>query len=370
MSEVAKSWISGLGFYEPGRPIEELAREMGLKNVSEIIKLASNENSLGPSPKAVAAMRTAAARMHLYPDGGAFYLREAIAKKLGVKKEQVIAGNGSNELIVFLGHAYLERGTNIVMSDRAFVVYKLVAAMYEADVIAVPMDGFTHDLDAMLAAITPETRIVFIANPNNPTGTVVSKGAIKSFMAKVPDHVAVVFDEAYIELLAPEDQPDTLHYIGKRSDTYILRTFSKTYGLAGLRIGYAVAAEDDVQLLHRVRQPFNANAMAQAAALAALDDDDHVRDTRKMTVDGLHYLVGEFEEAGLEYVPSVANFMLVKVGAGRQVFEELQKRRIIVRPMDGYGLPEYVRVSVGTASQNKMLVKHMNALISEGKVTP
>lgn len=368
MSSIAKSWISNLGVYEPGRPIEELAREMGLKDASEIIKLASNENSLGPSPKAAEAMKKASANMHLYPDGGAFYLREAIGRKLGVDMDQVIVGSGSNELIVFLGHVYLQKGTNIVMADRAFVVYKLVAAMYEADTVTVPMVDFTHDLEAMLTAITPETRIVFIANPNNPTGTQVSKNAIKSFMSKVPDHVAVVFDEAYIELLPGEDQPDTLQYAGQRPDTYVLRTFSKTYGLAGLRIGYAIAGRDDVKLLHRVRQPFNANAMAQVAALAALDDDTHVESTRKLVKDGLAYLQGEFEEAGLEYVPSVANFILVKVGPGREVFQELQKRRIIVRPMDGYGLPEYIRVSIGTAAQNKMFVKQLNALISEGKV--
>ncbi len=356
--------------YEPGRPIEELAREMGLDDAGDIIKIASNENALGPSQLAVKAMQNAATQMHLYPDGGAFYLRRAIAEKLDVEIDEVIVGNGSNELLTFLSHVYLEKGTRIVMAERAFVVYRLLASAFQAETTMVPMKDFTHDLEAMRAAITADTKIVYVSNPNNPTGTMVDEADIRQFMDEVPDHVVVVFDEAYIELLPPEKQPNTLRYIKERDNVYVLRTFSKTYGLAGLRIGYALASKDAIDVLQRVRQPFNVNAMAQSAARAALADDEHVERTRKLVADGLAYLEREFGRLSLETVPSVANFMLVKVGEGRQVFQDLQERKIIVRPMDGYGLPEYVRVTVGTQGQNEALIGMTEQLIQEGKVTP
>lgn len=364
MKHKANPWIQGLATYEPGRPIEEVARELGFANADEIIKIASNENALGPSPRAVDAMREVAGRMHLYPDGDCFYLRRKLAERLNVHMDQILVANGSNEAIELLAHVFLAPGKNIVMAQGAFIIYKLVAAALQADTIMVPMRNYTHDLQAMLKAITPNTQLVFIANPNNPTGTMVGGAEIDAFMAKVPDHVVVVFDEAYIELLPPSKQPDVLKYVRQGRHVFVLRTFSKTYGLAGLRVGYAVAPKEGIELLHRVRQPFNVNAMAQTAALAALDDDEFVEKTRKMVADGLAYLEKAFREMGLEFVPSVANFILVKVGKGREVFHELMRRKVIVRPMDGYGLPDHVRVTVGLPHENERFVAALKDVLA------
>lgn len=355
-NQLSNDWIAGLATYEPGRPIEEVARELGFGSAADIIKLASNENSMGPSPLAVEAIREGATGMHRYPDGGAFYLKDALASTLRVQPSQILPGNGSNELIEFIGHTFLGPDVNVVVADTSFVVYRLVAAMFRAEVISVPMRELTHDLDAMLAAITPETRVVFVSNPNNPTGTMVGQEEIDGFMERVPEHVVVCFDEAYIELLPPQEQPDVLKYVRQGRKVIVLRTFSKAYGLAGLRVGYAIAPEDGISLMNRVRQPFNVNSMAQLAALAALGDDAHVAVTRDLVQEGLSFFVAEFFRLGLEYVPSVTNFILVKVGEGRKVFEVLQKLGVIVRPMDGYGLPEYVRITVGTADENRQTI--------------
>ena len=359
----AKSFVGRLAVYEPGRPIEEVARELGLADAAGIIKLASNENALGPSPRALDAMRACAADMHIYPDGGSFYLRQAIAARLGVEACQVFMGHGSNEIIALLGHIYLDAHTNAVASQGAFIVYKLVAALYESRLIEAPMVQYGHDLEAMLAAITPQTRLVFVANPNNPTGTMVDGAAIDRFLDRVPPHVVTVFDEAYIELLPPERQPDVLKHVRAGRDVIVLRTFSKTYGLAGLRIGYAVAPAAAVDLLNRVRQPFNVNAMAQAAALAALGDDDHVARTRRMVAEGLAQLGAGFDRLGLPYVPSHANFVLVRTGAGRQVCAALQQRKVIARPVDGYGLPDFLRVTVGTAAENERFLSALAGVL-------
>lgn len=362
-NELARPWVTGLGVYEPGRPIEEVAREMGFKDAGQIIKLASNENALGVSPKAVAAMKKAACQMHLYPDGSAFYLRQALAGKLKVSPDQIIVGCGSNELIEFLGHVFLDASTSIVMADRAFVVYKLVADMFRARTIKAPMREFTHDLEAMLAAITPDTRVVFVANPNNPTGTMVTQAALDRFMERVPDHVLVALDEAYIELLPPARQPDCLKYVREGRKVIVLRTFSKTYGLAGLRIGYGVAPEECIKLLQRVRQPFNTTVMAQVAAIAALEDDGFVEKTRAMVQEGAACFEATFRKMRLEYVPTSANFMLVKVGPGRRIFESMQRAGVIVRPMDPYGLPEYIRITIGTRSENRRCLAVLKQVI-------
>jgi histidinol-phosphate aminotransferase len=365
-NELARPWVSGLGVYEPGRPIEEVARELGFQNPGDIIKLASNENALGPSPKAVAAMKKAARTMHLYPDGGAFYVRQALARKLDVSPGQIIMGTGSNELIEFIGHVFLDAATSIVMADKAFVVYKLVADLFRARTIMVPMSNFTHDLEGMLRAITPDTRVVFVANPNNPTGTMVDQAALDRFMSRVPGHVVVVFDEAYIELLQPEDQPDCLRYVREGRNVIVLRTFSKTYGLAGLRLGYGIAPEECIRLMQRVRQPFNTTAMAQAAALAALEDEEYVSKTRLMMRDGLDYFEAAFRKMKLEFVPSSANFIMVRVGAGRQVFDAMQRAGVIVRPMDPYNLPEYIRITVGTRAENRRCLSVLKTVLKVG----
>ena len=347
-----KPWVLNLNMYEPGLPIEEVARRFGFPDADAVLKLASNENALGPSPRAVQAMRKAARKMHLYPDGGAYYLRSALSERLGIGTEHILVGHGSNELIVFLGHAFLEPGVNLVMADRAFAVYRLVAGLYRADVIDTPMPDFTHDLDALRAAVTPETRLVFVANPNNPTGTRVRPEDLDRFVSGMPDEVTIVLDEAYIELLPPDEQPDTVRYVREGRNVILLRTFSKTYGLAGLRIGYAIGPTEAIEAFNRVRQPFNVNAMAQAAAAAALEDDAHVDHTRRMVKSGLHQWEKGLDRLGIPYVPSSVNFLLAETGRGRDVVEALQLRGVIVRPMGPYGLPDHVRITVGRRSEN------------------
>lgn len=360
--QLANPHVLQLGAYEPGRPIEEVARELGL-DPDDIVKLASNENALGPSPLALRAMRAAAADMHRYPDGSAFYLKQALARKLKVKPDQVLPANGSNEIIEFLGHVFLRPGSSLVMADRAFVVYRLIAAMFGADVVAVPMKNFTHDLEAMLRAIRRDTRLVFVANPNNPTSTTVNPAALDRFVRKVPGHVVICLDEAYIELLPPSEQPDTLRYVREGRKVILLRTFSKTYGLAGLRLGYAVAPAECVGLLNRVRQPFNVNAMALAAAVAALKDDRHVERTRQMIRKGLAVFESELDRMGLPFVPAVANFILVEVGNGRDVFNRLLRHGVIVRPMDGYALPRHVRITIGTPAENRRCIRALSRVL-------
>lgn len=355
---LANKYVCDVPVYEPGRPIEEVARELGL-NPKSIIKLASNENPLGPSPKAVVAMQRALKTAHLYPDGGGFYLREAIAKKLNgggragarpsIGIDNIILGTGSNEIIEFLYHAFVGPGDEVVVGDRAFVIYMIMAKAFQARCVEVPFRGHTHDLTAMLAAITPKTKLVFVANPNNPTGTRVTNAELDEFIRRLPSHVIVVLDEAYIEFL--DDPPPSITY-ALRHNVVVLRTFSKIVGLAGLRIGYGVAQKECIALLQRVRQPFNTNAVGQAGALAALSDNAHIRKTKALTRRGLAYLEKEFKKLKREFVPSCANFILVNVGDADEVFRALQRRGVIVRPMRGYKMPAWVRVTVGTMEEN------------------
>ena len=355
----ANPWLRELVSYEPGKPIEDVARELGLQP-HEIIKLASNENPLGPSPKALVAMREALERSHFYPDGGGYYLREAIAEKCGLKRENVILGCGSNEIIEFIGHAFLRPGSEVITARHAFVVYKLMATLFGASVVEVEDPGFAHDLDAMAAAITPQTSEIFIANPNNPTGTLLSQEEIDRFMARVPEHVVVVFDEAYYEFL--ENPPDTLKFVRDGRKVIVLRTFSKIQGLANLRIGYGLASAELIAVLQKTRQPFNANGIAQAGALAGLKDEEHQRRTRELAIEGREAMQKEFAALGLEYVPSFANFVLVKVGDGRAVFDALMRKGVIVRDMNAYGLPEWIRVSIGTSAQNARFLEELRVL--------
>lgn len=355
--------IERLAVYEPGRPMDEVARAHGI-DPAKLIKLASNENNLGPSPKAIEAMRDAAPKMHLYPDGGAYYLRKALGEKLGVPPNFLLFGNGSNELIEFLGHVFLEPGTNIVMSQAAFIIYKLVADAFGAETRMAPMRHFTHDLPAMAKLIDDNTRIIFVANPNNPTGTKVSNQELRDFLDHVPPHVLIVLDEAYVELLPPQDQPPSTQWVLDGHPILVLRTFSKTYGLAGLRLGYAVADPAIISLLNKFRQPFNVNAMALAAALAALQDDEHVTHTRKLVQEGLAFFEQECFKLDLDTVPSSANFLLIRTGNGRAHFEALQELGIITRPMDGYGLPEWLRITVGTQPENKRALAALKEVLA------
>lgn len=312
-------------------------------------------------------MIAGASRMHRYPDGGTCALRRKIARKLGIKTDEILPSNGSNEVIELLGHVFLEKGKGIVTSDRAFAVYALVAKSFQADIVSVPMKDFRHDLKAMLSAIKPETRVVFVDNPNNPTSTMLNEAELDSFIEKVPDHVVVCIDEAYIELVDKKLQPDTLKHVRAGRKVVILRTFSKTYGLASLRLGYAVAPSGCIALMDRVRQPFNVNGMAQIAAMAALDDDEYVERTREMVKSGLLFFRETFEKMGLETIPAEANFMLVKVGNGRDVFNRMMKKGVIVRAMDVYGLPNHIRVSVGTPSENMKCVEALGAVMAENR---
>jgi histidinol-phosphate aminotransferase len=352
-SSFANRFICDIPVYEPGRPIEEVARELGLKPQT-IIKLASNENALGPSPKAVAAMRGALRTAHLYPDGSGFYLRQALAKKVGVEVDNIVLGCGSNEVIEFLYHAFIRPGDEVVVGDRAFVIYSMMAKMFQATCVEVPFRGHTHDLVAMRTAITSNTRLVFIANPNNPTGTRVTNAELDRFIRSLPAHVICVLDEAYIEFV--DDPPPSIEY-AMRHNVVVLRTFSKIVGLAGLRVGYGIAHKDCIALLQKVRQPFNVNAIGQAGALAALGDTAHIRRTRTMTRRGLAYLEREFRKLKLEYVPSCTNFVLVNVGDGDRVFRALQRHGVIVRPMAGYKMPGWVRVTVGLPEENRRFIR-------------
>ncbi|HWX21690.1 MAG TPA: histidinol-phosphate transaminase [Candidatus Binatia bacterium] len=355
--------LHNLPVYQPGRPIEEVARELGLP-AREIIKLASNENPLGPSRLALTAMRKALAQVNLYPDGNAFYLKQKLAAKLDLTPAHLVLGNGSNEILEFLAHALLSPGTEAVVSQYCFAVYPIVTHMFGARLVTVPARNYGHDLEAMLAAITPQTRILFVANPNNPTGTAVAGENLARFVHQVPERVVVALDEAYLEFL---DGPlDFLAEIrgGNRPNLLLMRTFSKIYGLAGLRIGYGIGHPELVAELEKIRQPFNTNLVAQAGALAALDDTGHVEKTRRITLRGLKFYSRAFRKLGLEFVPSHANFILVKVGESQRVFTELQKLGIIVRPMGGYQLPEWVRISVGTPKENKRCLEALKRVLT------
>jgi len=360
--ELANPQLRDIAVYEPGKPIEETARALGV-DPGTIIKLASNENPLGPSPKAVQAMHAALVNAHLYPDSCGYYLCKAIAAKLGLAPENIILGNGSNEIIEFLGHALLdgERQDEVIASEYAFVVYKLIATSFGARMIEVPSLGYQQDLEAMLEAITSKTRLIFIPNPNNPTGALISQRAIDTFISRVPEKVIVVFDEAYFEFLS--DPPDTLRFVRERRNVIVLRTFSKIHGLAGLRIGYALAQLDVIDVLHRTRQPFNVNSIAQAGALAALEDDAHLRETKRVIEQGRAYLEQQLTEMQIPFVPAVANFVMVNVGDGCAVFDQLLRRKIIVRPLKGYRLPEWIRISVGTMEENKKLIAALGEVI-------
>jgi histidinol-phosphate aminotransferase len=357
---LAKPWVMTQPVYEPGKPIEYVARELGL-DPATIIKLASNENPWGPSPLAVAAAKRALEQGELYPDGGCYELRQKLAAKWGLQPEQFVIGNGSNEIIELLGHVFVGPGDEVVMGAPAFVVYKLVTLLFGARAVEVPLVNWRHDLNKIAAAITPRTKLVYVCTPNNPTGTANTEAELVAFVRGLPEHVIAVVDEAYAEFV--ERAPDPRPLIAEGRKLVCLRTFSKIYGLASLRIGYGYAGAEVCGLLNRVRQPFNVNAIAQAAALAALDDREFAEKTARENRAGLAQLERGCKELGLEFVPSVANFMMVKVGDGLKVFDALQRKGVIVRPVASYGLPAWVRVTVGTHEQNERLLAELKAAV-------
>lgn len=358
--EHVPEYIRSLIPYEPGKPIEEVEREYG---ISGSLKLASNENPLGPSPRALAVLRERLPELHLYPDGDCFYLKRALAQKLGVQPDRLIFGNGSNEIIELAARTFMRPGDEAVMAEQAFVVYELIVQAVGGKRKTVPLKNFTHDLAAIADAVTPQTRLVFLANPNNPTGTIYRRREWQAFLERISPDVLVIVDEAYFEYVEEADYPNSLDYHARHPAILTLRTFSKLYGLAGLRIGYGIGAKGVIALMQRVRQPFNVNAPAQWAALAALDDTEHVQRSLGVNQQGVKYLQTEFARLGLSYVPSQANFILVRVGNGPEVFQRLLQQGVIVRPMVGYKFPEHVRVTVGTMAQNQKLIGALERLI-------
>ncbi|HEY6226955.1 MAG TPA: histidinol-phosphate transaminase [Verrucomicrobiae bacterium] len=355
--------LDSIPVYQPGRPIEEVAREQGLP-AKDIIKLASNENPLGPSPAALAAMQQSLQTLHLYPDGNAYYLKNKLAERLGVESSNLILGNGSNEIIEFVGHALIQPGADVIVSQYCFAVYPIVTKLFGGNLITVPARNYGHDLNAMLDAVTPNTRVMFVANPNNPTGTLAPRGDVVRLINQLPSSVLLVMDEAYLEFL--DDPIDLLPLVrlGFKPNLILMRTFSKIYGLAGLRLGYGIGHPEFIAALEKVRQPFNINSMIQAGALAALFDNEHLRRTRQNNTQGLNFFVREFRQMNLDYISSAANFILVKVGDGQAVFEQLQKRGVITRPMGGYALPQFIRISIGTSGENSRCMAALKEVLA------
>jgi histidinol-phosphate aminotransferase len=356
--------IAALVPYKPGKPIEELERELG---ISGAIKLASNENPLGPSPKAVEAMAQALSGLHRYPDGAGFVLRTALAERYGLVPEQIVLGNGSNEIIEFLCRAFLRPGDLALAAAPSFLMYAKLVQVAGGQLKEVPLNGFRLDLEAMAAAIEPRTRLVFVNNPDNPAGTAFSAAEFRRFLSQTPEGVLVVLDEAYIDFASDPEVARGTDFLDDPTPVVVMRTFSKAYGLAGLRVGYGLGPVEVMDLLHRVRQPFNSSILAQVAGAAALADQEFLQRTQEVTWQGLKDFYACFEALGLEYVPSQANFVLVKLGPrAAEVADELLRRGVIVRKMASYGLPEHLRISVGLPGENRRFMDELTAILGEG----
>ena len=354
--------IRGLQPYQPGKPVAELERELGISN---IVKLASNENPLGASASVVASLQSVLPELSRYPDGSAYLLKERLSDFLGVPGNKITIGNGSNDVLELLARVYLTSENESIVSQHTFVVYPLVTTAIGASLKVVPAKNFSQDLEATLDAISDKTRIVFIANPNNPTGTWVNQADLSRFMDKVREDVLVVLDEAYFEYVQEPEYPDGIALGEKYPNLVITRTFSKAYGLAALRIGYAVSHPDIADLMNRIRQPFNVNAMSMVAALAALDDQEHVRQTVELNTSGLKYLEAECDRLGLAYIPSVANFLTIDFGSdAAPIYDALLHEGVIVRPIGVYELPNHLRVTVGTAEENHRFVEALGEVLA------
>lgn len=349
---LAQPGVQKLSPYVPGKPVEELARELSL-DPAGIVKLASNENPLGPSPKVLDAIRAELSELTRYPDGNGFALKQRLAERYSVGINQVTLGNGSNDILELVARAYLAPGLNAVFSEHAFAVYPIATQAVGAEGRAVPARKWGHDLDAMAAAIDENTRVVFVANPNNPTGTWFDAAALGGFLARVPEHVLVVLDEAYIEYAEGQELPDGLAFLADYPNLLVSRTFSKAYGLAALRVGYAISSPVIADVLNRVRQPFNVNSLALAAACAALDDVDYLLASRKANDAGMLQLETGFRQLGLEWIPSRGNFIAVDFARdAAPINQALLREGVIVRPMAGYGMPTFLRISIGTEQEN------------------
>ncbi len=361
INKKARPEIFRLKPYVPGKPIEEVKRELGLYDV---IKMASNENPLGPSPKALKAIQENLNQIHLYPDSNCYYLKKKLSSFTGIEEDGILIGNGSDELLKLIAETFLNRGDEVVFAVPSFVEYEFTATIMGAECITVPLVAFKHDLKAMREAVNAKTKIVYICNPNNPTGTIVSADEVEDFMASLPDDVLVVFDEAYYEYIENENYGDSLKYVKDSRNVIILRTFSKVYGLAGLRIGYALTTPFIAQAVERVTEPFNVNMLAQLAAIAALDDQEHVEKSRQMNSEGKQYLYNEFDKMGLEYVETDANFIFVDTGKeSQEVFTQLLKKGIIVRTGDIFGFPTFIRVTIGTQEENTRFINGLRSVL-------
>ncbi|PLX47311.1 MAG: histidinol-phosphate transaminase [Desulfobulbaceae bacterium] len=355
--------IKNLIPYPPGKPLKELERQYG---VTDSIKMASNENSLGPSAKAVAAIAANLHNLHRYPDGSCYYLAEAVAARLGVARDELVFGNGSNEIIDFLVRAFVAPGDEVISSLPSFLVYQTMVQAQGGCNIVVPLKDMRHDLDTIAARITPRTRLIFLDNPNNPTGTVFDKATFEAFLAQVPETVIVVLDEAYVDFVDEALRLDVRHYLHGSTAVVGLRTFSKAYGIAGLRVGYGIMHAEIASYLHRVRQPFNVNELAQVGALAALTDDDHYQQTLTMSRTGIAWLSAEISRLGCHVFPTQTNFFLVDVACNcKDIYEGMLLRGVIVRPMAAYGYDSYIRITVGTEVENRRLVATLAQVLEE-----
>ena len=354
--DLAPQYIRGIAPYQPGKPISELAREFGL-DADKIIKLASNENPLGVSPLAMEAMQASLADIARYPDGNGFELKEALVRRFGVRMDQIVLGNGSNDVLELAARTFLTPGLEAIYSQHAFAVYPLATQAMGAVGIEVPAQDFAHDLDAMLRAVTQRTRLVFLANPNNPTGTLIPADQLHHFLRKLPPHIVVVLDEAYNEYLPAKLKADSIAWLDEFPNLIVTRTFSKAYGLAGLRVGYAFAQAGVADLMNRVRQPFNVNSISLAAAAAALNDLDVVRRGFELNEQGMRQITEGLKRLALSYIPSFGNFVSFRVRDTAKIYQQLLTRGVIVRPIGTYGMPDYLRVSIGLASENKRFLE-------------
>ncbi len=362
LCELVPGHIRGIAPYQPGKPISELQRELGL---SRIIKLASNENPLGPSPRALQAIREALPDLALYPDGNGFELKSALAERFALTREHVVLGNGSNDVLELAARTFLGPGTSAVFSEHAFAVYPLVTQAVGAAGIEVPARAFAHDLDALTGAIRPDTRILFVANPNNPTGTLIHGPELLAALRRVPPHVLIVLDEAYTEYLGPGQRYDAVAWLSLLPNLLISRTFSKAYGLAGLRVGFGLARPAVTDLMNRVRQPFNVSSLALAAARAALEDEPFLERTRQLNAAGLEQLAQGFRRLGLPFIPSYGNFLSVEVGEAARIYQSLLRQGLIVRPVAGYRMPRHLRVTVGLPEENAACLAALERALAE-----
>jgi histidinol-phosphate aminotransferase len=357
--------VAAINPYEPGKPVEQVQRELG---IGEPIKVASNENPLGPSPRALEAIRTALSELNRYPDGASYELRRKLAAHLGVGPEQIFPGCGGAEILNLIALLFLRPGLNAVIAEHSFAIYQLAIATTGAAAKVVPLKpDFSFDLDAIAGAVDQDTRVIFLGNPNNPTGTIYRRSEWKRFLEKVPQRVVIVADEAYFEFVRDSEYPNSLEDHDGRRMLITMRTFSKIFGLAGLRVGYVVARRDIVRLLNNVRQPFNVNSLAQVAVIAGIGDHEHIRRTLENNRAGMSYLEAEFTRLGVKFVPSQANFILAEVGDGGAVYEALLREGVIVRPMGGYGLPCHVRISVGLEAENRRLIAALADVMTTSK---